>query len=270
MRKQIWCEDDTELLKLLYDQGMAVKTIAVEMEWSDTTIETWIRKLGLSRVFRWSDEKDLILKELVYAGRTSKEIAGILGCKDDTVKRRKVNLGLSLRKGINSLSITELKDREELLCSKKMAILNYAGVTGDSTIQCTKCNGTWQTRITDVIRRDQNCPYCSPIGVSKIAIAWLDELNIETREFPIPGTKFRVDGFDKITNTVYEFLGDYWHGNPESFDPNDIHPSIGSTYKELHQTTVVDRFNKLKELGYSIIFIWEKDYKSGKIPQIWQ
>ena len=26
---------------------------------------------------------------------------------------------------------------------------------------------------------------------------------------------YYVDGFEPKTNTVYEFNGDYWHGNPE-------------------------------------------------------
>ena len=54
---------------------------------------------------------------------------------------------------------------------------------------------------------------------------WLDDLNIAVREHPIrlPNRRKPVlaDGYDPKTNTVYEFLGDYFHGNPAVYDPED-------------------------------------------------
>ena len=37
-------------------------------------------------------------------------------------------------------------------------------------------------------------------------------------EFRIPKTKFKADGYDENTKTIYEFHGDYWHGNPKKHD----------------------------------------------------
>ncbi len=48
----------------------------------------------------------------------------------------------------------------------------------------------------------------------------------------------KVDGFDSSTNTVYEYHGSYWHGNPEVFDPNDINEMAGKTFGELYQSTI--------------------------------
>ena len=54
---------------------------------------------------------------------------------------------------------------------------------------------------------------------------FLESLGIEIkRQFRVPDTNFYVDGFDSETNTVYEFLGDFWHGNPEVVDLNSINP----------------------------------------------
>lgn len=40
---------------------------------------------------------------------------------------------------------------------------------------------------------------------------------MENREvvIKISGRIFKVDGFDPIINTIYEFYGDFWHGNPK-------------------------------------------------------
>jgi hypothetical protein len=40
-----------------------------------------------------------------------------------------------------------------------------------------------------------------------------------------------VDGYDENTNTVYEYLGDYWHGNPEKFYPKDINRDCKKTFR---------------------------------------
>ncbi len=41
-------------------------------------------------------------------------------------------------------------------------------------------------------------------------------------EYQIPGTRYKADGYCSETNTIYEFHGDYWHGNPSKFSPTDI------------------------------------------------
>lgn len=47
---------------------------------------------------------------------------------------------------------------------------------------------------------------------------WLNLINIpkEKRQITISilNKKYKVDAFDDTTNTIYEFYGDFWHGNP--------------------------------------------------------
>lgn len=82
--------------------------------------------------------------------------------------------------------------------------------------------------------------------------------------------KFKPDGYDPKTNTIYEFLGDYWHGNPNTFNLNEINIWCNKTFEKLYIETF-ERFNIIKSLGYKIIYIWESDFiKNGKIKEDWK
>ena len=114
------------------------------------------------------------------------------------------------------------------------------------------------------------CPKCSNNGFSKPSILWLDFLsklyNIYIQhahndgEYVITTTKYRSDGYCKENNTIYEFHGDYWHGNPKKFNPDDINEITKKTFKDLYDETLI-RENKIKELGYNLVVIWENDWK---------
>ncbi len=84
-------------------------------------------------------------------------------------------------------------------------------------------------------------------------------------EFKIPGTIYRVDGYCAETNTIYEFHGDVFHGNPKLFESNDnCHPFDKTiTAGELYQATI-ERENKIKSLGYNLVVMWESDWKPVK------
>ena len=86
------------------------------------------------------------------------------------------------------------------------------------------------------------------------------ELN---RQFRIKYDKkyFKVDGFDPETNTVYEFLGDFWHGNLNVFDKDTVNPRDKKyrTYGTLNAETF-ERLDIIKSLGYKVKYIWEADF----------
>jgi hypothetical protein len=79
-------------------------------------------------------------------------------------------------------------------------------------------------------------------------------------EFLIPGTIYKADGYCKETNTIYEFLGDYWHGNIEKYSRDFINKNIKKSMGELYDKTM-DRINEIINLGYNVKFIWENDFK---------
>lgn len=76
-------------------------------------------------------------------------------------------------------------------------------------------------------------------------------------EFNIPNVG-KVDGYCKENNTVYEYHGDYWHGNPLKFNPEDLNERANVTFGELYQRTV-QRDNKIKQLGYNLVVKWESE-----------
>ncbi len=101
------------------------------------------------------------------------------------------------------------------------------------------------------------------------AIQWLDSImkseNIHIQhagndgEYRIPSTRYKADGYCKETNTVYEFYGDYWHGNPTIFHPDVINESTNCTMGELYQKTIKRELD-IQRLGYNMIIIWENDW----------
>ena len=97
---------------------------------------------------------------------------------------------------------------------------------------------------------------------------WLLHENIpnddEHREVTIKfkdGTRVYSDGYIKKTKTVYEFWGDYWHGNPKFHLPDT---KIGNkTAAEVYKATMIKRA-KYKENGYNLVEIWEHEWDELK------
>ena len=97
---------------------------------------------------------------------------------------------------------------------------------------------------------------------------FLNHLKIQARQVYIGGRL--VDGYDPKSNTIYEFLGDYWHGNPTCFPSQNINVCNQKTFGQLYDKTFA-RFNTLKEMGYKIKYVWENtwdNFVSGKYEQL--
>lgn len=115
------------------------------------------------------------------------------------------------------------------------------------------------------------CKRCSPKGFSKSQINWLTftekfyNINIQhfgnsSQEHNIKNTKWKADGYHENTNTIYEFHGDYWHGNPKCYDSKFMNNVCGKPMGVLYEKTK-NREHKIKELGYNLIIMWEYDWK---------
>lgn len=100
--------------------------------------------------------------------------------------------------------------------------------------------------------------------VSKKELKWLSQFRTTSTSYKIKLSKkyITVDGFDETTNTVFEFLGDFWHGNLNKFKAEDLNPLKGKTYRELNEATF-RRFSDLKLLGYNIKYVWESDFDAN-------
>ena len=76
-----------------------------------------------------------------------------------------------------------------------------------------------------------------------------------------PLRRFRVDGFDATTRTVYEFHGCFYHGCLTHF-PNRLqkHPyHEGKTMGQVRQATAT-KMQQLRDLGYNVKEIWECEW----------
>jgi len=122
--------------------------------------------------------------------------------------------------------------------------------------------------------RGSKCPTCLH-KISRLERDFLLWMGIKTTNYSLPKwKKKKVDGYDRENNTVYEFLGDYWHGNPEIYKQTDLNPDTKLKYGILLKKTY-EKLTKMKSLGYKVKYIWENDWRKFKrgvhtIPLIYQ
>ncbi len=102
----------------------------------------------------------------------------------------------------------------------------------------------------------RGCPKCG-LKFGMMENNWLDRLGIKERQVRID--KYIVDGYDPKTNTIYEFNGDFWHGNPYKYNPNDINYVNNIKFGDLYEKTLIKE-SYLKSIGYNVVSIWESDF----------
>ena len=125
-----------------------------------------------------------------------------------------------------------------------------------SIIIICKEHGDFSQRPNNHIIKGYGCPKCGEkFGIKENK--WLDSLNISERQFRIG--RYVVDGYDPDTKTIYEFNGDFWHGNPDIFKKNDYNNVLKRTFGELYEKTLKKEI-ELKKMGYRVISIWENDF----------
>ena len=149
------------------------------------------------------------------------------------------------------------------------SLTDYIGAFKKVIINCPKHGKFKQS--PDNHLHGKECAKCTHI-ISNPETEFLDYFNIMDRQFKIK--RYKIDGYDKNTNTIYEFLGDYYHGNLNIFNENEYNKKCKKTFGELHHNTF-DRFSKIKSMGYNIKYIWESDWNRFKkaidtVPKIFQ
>jgi hypothetical protein len=145
--------------------------------------------------------------------------------------------------------------------------VNYIDAITKVEVICKK-HGSFYTNVNCHITKKSGCPNCS-CNYSKQQIKWLnfiqtkDNICIQhaenSNEYLIPNTKFKADGYCKETNTIYEYHGDFWHGNPKIYKQNCINKRNGKTFGELYQKTL-EREQQIRDMGFNLITIWESDW----------
>ena len=142
------------------------------------------------------------------------------------------------------------------------------------TLMKWKCKEGHEWTATFGSLRNMNswCRRCSySKGYSKEQIQWLKYLTIykniqhaetEEGEYKIPNTKYSVDGYDILSNTIYEYHGLYFHGDIRFYHPDDINPTSKIKYGKLLKNTIKKELI-LRKLGYNYVCVWGYDWVRG-------
>ena len=85
-------------------------------------------------------------------------------------------------------------------------------------------------------------------------------------QLAVPNTPYRVDGYCEETNTIYEYHGDYWHGNPDVYPSDEINKTNKKTMGELYENTI-QREQLLRSLGYNVVVMWESEWEKQKFQE---
>lgn len=96
----------------------------------------------------------------------------------------------------------------------------------------------------------------SPNHIEVIGYTLLDSLNVAYERQYLIGKKFCVDAFIPSLNTVIQFDGDYWHGNPAFFPTLDTRQQ-----KRARLDRSQDAY--MEACGYSVIRIWASDLQKN-------
>lgn len=178
--------------------------------------------------------------------------------------------------GFNAIAMGRMRKEEDIMplimekCSKyKFEKNNWKGIMNPISVICEK-HGTFEMSPYKLLK-GIGCRGCST-GYSKISITWLNYMQIRDNtyikhaenggEFKIPGSNFWADGYSEQTNTIYEFHGDFWHGNPEVYNSDYMNHSSRKTFGELYNRTK-EREMYIKDLGFNYKYIWEKDWRNA-------
>ena len=175
-------------------------------------------------------------------------------------------------------------------------LTGYIRLSDYIRIYCPKCDRAWKaTAINHVhpgsgdgdITKARRCQKCSPY---KVESEWLDSLKnpdiITDPQYRIPleneehrnstnRTYLKVDGYDPKTNTVYEFLGCWFHGCPHNesclpchkpFPDDVVQPLVKKTFVTLRNEWYA-RKDVLEALGYNVVSIWECEWHNRALLQ---
>lgn len=184
-----------------------------------------------------------------------------------------------LKSGCNKCGFDNMankrRDSQEQVISKFKKIhkntydyskVEYTNALSNVVIIC-KTHGEFEQRVAHHLN-GVGCPSCVPQH-SRPSIEWLETISktkgiyirhaLNDGEIKIPKTRYKADGYCEETNTIYEFHGDFWHGNPKVYNQDDIHPRAKKTFGELYQKTLLKE-QKIRELGYNLVVIWESEW----------
>lgn len=123
--------------------------------------------------------------------------------------------------------------------------------------------------------KPQGCQKCKPKKHSKIAIEWLNYMKVRDNvdiqhneninnngEHRIINSLYHADGYCKETNTIYEFHGSYWHGDPKKYSSDKLNTHMKVSFGELYERTL-KKMDHCRKQGYTVVECWESDWRKA-------
>lgn len=140
--------------------------------------------------------------------------------------------------------------------------VEYTGALKPVIIIC-RDHGEFLQKPNHHFQNTIGCPKCT-YSVSKPETDWLDSLGVDQSlrqaRIRLSGRSRSVDAYDPVTNTVYEFWGSWWHGDPAIFSQDDMNKVAKRTFGELYRRTIAKRQAILDE-GFNLVEIWESEFR---------
>ena len=237
------------------------------------TTETWIKKAKKKLGNRY-DYSKFVFK---YAAEKAEFICNTCGdtfWQEPFIHMR--GIGCPNCGGNKRITVEEFVKRskaihgEETYCYDQ--ITSIKNTKSKVTLTCNECSNTFEQNVGNHIV-GTGCPSCcNGRSISDSEREWLDHLGVPESNrhihVKLPTRRVIVDGI--IDNIVYEFYGDYWHGNPNIYGRDEINKKVKLTFGELYDKTMV-REQLLRENGYQLVTIWEDEwYKLKQIAKTTQ
>jgi predicted nucleic acid-binding Zn-ribbon protein len=168
-----------------------------------------------------------------------------------------------------------------ILLHNVKSLERYVNLTTVIQHSCLVCKHKFKLEPNKVLK--QGCANCSPkkskLGPhSDISQIWLRILEKElklriqrsetSKEYRIPIGKNTaiVDGYSKDLNMIFEFLGSYWHGDPNvKIKTKAIPPRNKRNTPRVLFSSTMKRLTKLTMEGYNVCYVWESQFVKGQM-----
>lgn len=184
-------------------------------------------------------------------------------------KKRNVYIEYFLNKGYSLEESQELLKERQTTFTLEKCIIKHGLEKGTEI---------YNKRQKDWIRKVFNNNTCISTGRSMICDRFIEDLILsinnkeitdnflygENEKFIYDNIKKQANRYDLCyKNKIIEFNGDFWHGNPKIFKPEDIHKVKKIKCSEIWEND--ERKNEsAKEHGYEIYVIWDSEYVNNK------
>lgn len=147
--------------------------------------------------------------------------------------------------------ITNVFQREDVKQKSRDTFLRRYGFESPAELQMSRGKNTYSSVHREVVE------FLGENGVDVVI------------EYKVPKDKCGYYSYDiqlVDTNKIIEVYGDYWHGNPEIYNDNDLilkGSSREMKVKDKHRCDKKKNDFAIK-LGYSVLVVWENDLKNNR------